>query len=1105
MSALHSLPPLISAIVGAIFTVYLFTYRRNANARMLMALMAALTFWSFGYFREYSAQELNDKLWWATLEYFGVVLVPPLWLFFSINYRPTKTKIRPHDIILVGLIPVLTLVVLWTEQWHHLMWREAWLDLSGPFPMVAYERGPVFWVFVTYSYTLLLAGTIILLHEFLKSLRLYRRQIIIILLGLAAPWLGNILYVFDLSPLPHLDLTPFALTLTGLTLALGLLKYKLLDLTPIAREAVMEHMKDMVIVSDRQNRIVDLNLAARQTFEHGSAGIIGQPLAAVFSWGREFEALELNEISREITLNLESAIRRFSLNSSWLKDREGQPLGRLFLLRDITERHQAESALKESEKKFRELVENIDQLIFTIDTSGQITYVSPACWRILGKTPEEMIGTSFAEHLYPEDLERLTAEFEDVLKNQGHPSQYRVLDSSGGIRWVQSQSKPLLINGEVVGIQGILSDVTWLKQSEEALRESEERYRNLVEESFDGILMHNGHYITFANRRACEILGYEKKELVGLDWSKLSHPSSYELMRTRAMARLRGERPPSRYEVVLQRRDGSAFEAEISAKAITIGGENLIQTWVRDISERKQAEEARLKSEKNYRDLFDSISDFIFTHDVDGRILTANLATCEALGVSRDSISERLLSDFMEPEDQRSLESDYLKSTSTDKRYSGVLSLRNLKGEKLYVELRSSLVEEEGEENHFRCSGRDITGRMSAEKEMKKLQEQLFHAQKMEAVGTLASGIAHDFNNMLQGITGYAQLLTETRDLNERQRRYVEEIEAAVARASDLVTRLLTFGRKMEQNLMAVDLNRKIMETVKILERTIPKMISLNTCLSDGLSLIKADPNQVERVLINLGTNARDAMPEGGRLVIESENVYLDEQYCRRFLDLKPGPYVLLRFSDTGQGMDKDILARIFEPFFTTKGLGQGSGLGLSVVYGIMKAHGGQVNCYSEPGFGTTFNLYFPALDQTEEIEAEPPAQPEPPYLGGEETILLVDDEEAILETARTILEENGYCVLTAESGEEAISLYRQEKGRIDLIILDLNMPGMGGYSCLKEILSLNPEARILISSGYSANGQAKASLESGAKGFIGKPYRLLDMLVRVREVLNEK
>jgi two-component system cell cycle sensor histidine kinase/response regulator CckA len=385
--------------------------------------------------------------------------------------------------------------------------------------------------------------------------------------------------------------------------------------------------------------------------------------------------------------------------------------------------------------------------------------------------------------------------------------------------------------------------------------------------------------------------------------------------------------------------------------------------------------------------------------------------------------------------------------------------------------------------------------------EQKMLQDQLQQAQKMEAVGTLAGGVAHDFNNLLQAILGYTDLLLLRMSESEKLCRELEQIKRSADRGAELTQQLLTFSRRVESKLRPTDLNHEVKQVYKLLQRTIPKMVNIELRLDEHLRTINSDPAQMEQIMMNLAVNAKDAMLEGGTLLIETKNVTLDEDFCRKHVGAKPGDFVCLRISDTGHGIGKDKLDKIFEPFFTTKESGKGTGLGLAMVYGIVKNHCGYILCDSEVGLGTSFEIYLPMIEQPCET-SEDREQATPP-LGGSETILLVDDEITIRDLGSQILSHFGYKVLTAPDGESALVLYRTGNEPVDLFILDLIMPGMGGKQCLEEILKIEPTARVLISSGHALDDSIKQVIESGTVGFIKKPWNSRQMLQAIDAALH--
>jgi two-component system, cell cycle sensor histidine kinase and response regulator CckA len=370
----------------------------------------------------------------------------------------------------------------------------------------------------------------------------------------------------------------------------------------------------------------------------------------------------------------------------------------------------------------------------------------------------------------------------------------------------------------------------------------------------------------------------------------------------------------------------------------------------------------------------------------------------------------------------------------------------------------------------------------------------------MEAVGNLAGGIAHDFNNLLQAVMGYSELLLGAKKQGDPEIDDLQRIYDSGKRGADLVKSLLMFSRKVQPEFCPVDLNNEIVQVQKLLSHSIPKNIKIDLRLSGALETVLADPSQVGQVIMNLGVNARDSMPDGGTLTIETANVELDKDYCAVHLEVKPGPYALLTVSDSGHGMDMQTLTHIFEPFFTTKEVGKGTGLGLATVFGIVKQHGGHITCYSEPGFGTTFKIYFPVIKKEGNPEF---STTESPVQRGTETILLVDDEESLRKLGSRILNEYGYLVMTASNGKEALELYHREGAGISLIILDLIMPEMDGKKCLEELLRVNPNARVVLASGYSEAGPAIGTTPGGAKGYIQKPYNLSQLLTTIREILD--
>jgi signal transduction histidine kinase/ActR/RegA family two-component response regulator len=396
----------------------------------------------------------------------------------------------------------------------------------------------------------------------------------------------------------------------------------------------------------------------------------------------------------------------------------------------------------------------------------------------------------------------------------------------------------------------------------------------------------------------------------------------------------------------------------------------------------------------------------------------------------------------------------------------------------------------------------EIADRKRAEKEKETLQVQLIQAQKMEAIGTLAGGIAHDFSNFLQAISSYVELMKFENARDSQVSNYLSKILNIINNANNLTKQLLTVSRKIKSELKATNLNDQILQVQALLESTIPNTIKVELDLGKDLKIIHVDSGQIEQVLLNLALNASHAMPDGGKITIKTRNFVLDEDLHTIHWGTDRGEYVLLKISDTGHGIEKEVQHRMFEPFFTTKAPGQGTGLGLAMVYGIVKNHHGHIECDSEPGGGTRFNIYFP-ISKSENMLKDEIATKKEKIAAGNEAILLIEDDESILDAVKRMLQHFGYTVTTATNGEKAIESYLAGRERIDLVILALNMPGMGGRKCLARLLEIKPELKMIVTSGYISAAKFKTVYDGGNAVFVEKPYQIEDLLRIIRAVLD--
>jgi len=864
--------------------------------------------------------------------------------------------------------------------------------------------------------------------------------------------------------------------------------------------ALFENMRNGVAIYEAVDNgkdfvLVDFNKAAETITGSSRDQVIGKRVSVVFPGVKEFGLFEVLQRTWQTGEPAHHTVNEYRDEKIeiWVDNFVYKlPSSEIVaVFSDETERKLAEEALRESEEKYRLVVDNAQEAIF-VAQDGMLQFVNPKTVELLAYSEEELLSKPLTEFIHQNDRETVLERHLRRLKGEVFPSRYsfRILRKDGTAKWVEIESTVISWEGRPAAL-AFMTDITERLRMQEALAESEEWYRTLVEESFDGVFVQKGFKIIFASLRLHQMLGYSAGELEGLDHRVVYHPDYQEITRERATARMRGEEVVSQYEVKLQRKDGTSVEWEISAKEVKVKGEPGVQVWVRDISKPKRYEEVQ----RRLATAVEQAAEAIVITDTKGDIQYVNPAFETITGYTREEVLGRNPGVLKSGEHDQKFYQNLWDTIKRGDVWTGRFINRKKDGKLYHEEATISPVRDSsGTIINFVAVKRDVTEHI-------RLSAQLVQAQKMEAVGTLAGGIAHDFNNLLQVTLGYSELLLAERQEDDPEYADLSRILQAAKNGAELVQRLLTFSRKVEPKPIPLDLNRRIVQVEKLLKRTIPKMIDIQTHLSDDLAEINADPIQMEQVLMNLAVNARDAMPDGGNLILETRNVTLDDEYCKLHVGAGPGDYVLLTVSDTGHGMDKTTVEHIFEPFYTTKKLGRGTGLGLAMVYGIVRQHEGFITCYSEVGTGTTFNVYFPAIERHLEPAVEMTGVM-PAF--GTETILLVDDEAFVRDLGQRILSKAGYTVLTAANGIEALDLFTRKEKQIDLVILDLIMPEMGGEASLKELLKIDPGVKVLVASGYSADASMRGPLELGAKGFVGKPFRLKELLGQVRKVLDE-
>ncbi len=793
---------------------------------------------------------------------------------------------------------------------------------------------------------------------------------------------------------------------------------------------------------------------------------------------------------------------RWAHISSVLINWQGSPAF-LSFLSDISERKRAELTLGENERRYRMLLESVTAVPWEAEIASlRFTFMGRQIEQMLGyPAPSWLEPEAWAQRLHPEDGPR-AMDFCREAAAQGENIDFihRMIAADGQPHWIHCFVGVVAGEAGPEKLVGFMLDVTHHQEVEEANR----RWANVFAHAEWGIAVSSSdsRRLEQVNPAFARMHGYSVEELKGSPIADIFAPECRaDLVDHISAAHSKGHHS---WEARHLRKDGSSFPVLIGVTAVRGDqGQVLYRVAnVLDISDRLAAEQALRDSEERFRALVENAPEAIFVQR-QGRFAYVNQGAMELFGANRaEELLGHPVAERLHP-DHRSLAADRIEQINVLKRKAPVLEQAYLRLDGGQVEVSSSAVpiRYEDEEGAL-VFARDIGERRQAEQEKAKLMAQLHQAQKMEAIGTLAGGVAHDFNNILAAVVGFSELALEQTKQGQDNSDDIAQILVAAERARGLVRQILTYSRKTSMEMKPLDMNAMVREASHLLKRTLPKMINITTDLAADLPLVNADAHQMLQVLMNLSGNAADAMPQGGSLVIATLAANLENQPCPLCHDIISGGHVLLKVTDNGSGMEQATLAKIFDPFFTTKEVGKGTGLGLSTVYGIVESHGGHINVESQPGQGSTFSIYLPAAPK---LCLAPAGQETPavcqPVLPG--TILVADDEPSIRALCSRMLEAQGHRVLQADNGEEALRIFTQERRDIDLVVLDLGMPGMGGLACLRAMLEMAPGVRIIIASGYAGQDQVKEALDAGASGYVAKPYKRDELLHAVAAQLG--
>lgn len=835
------------------FKIYLSRRTRVAMAAMVLLLAGAE--WTLFKALELASISLPAKLFWNKLQFLGVAILPITWLVFTIFYTGHDKWLKQRTLaIILGVIPLATLLMVFTNDGHGLIWSRTALISEGSIALLDHTFGPGMWVFLAHSYILFFLGTALFLQRLLWSRHLYLWQISGLLFAGLIVGLANIIGLSRLPLFKAFGATPLAFSIVAVAAAMSYSRLKQLDVVPGAREAILENMGEGIMVLDARNNVVDLNLATQRLMGCTPSEAIGQPLHQVWpEWFRQMlPPYGGPEARKEIVLKKEGENRTHEVHFSPLMDWRNRIYGQILVMRDIT----------------------------------------------------------------------------DMVRGQ------------------------------------------------EALRESEERYRIAIESYHDGVAMIRGDRYLFVNKKFAEIFGYDRpEEIIGKPCSLVVAPDELERVATLTPKTQNGLPAPLHFEFKGVRKEGKTVEIEVSTASVTYRGETVSLAYFKDITEQKWAERG-----------------------------------------------------------------------------------------------------------------------------MMALEEQLRHSQKMEAVGLLAGGIAHDFNNLLMLIFGNIELGRIKVEQSHPLYDILNKIQESSQKASVLTQKLLAFSRRQMLQPKVLDTAKLIRNFSETLNRIIGEDIELSMKLGRNLGHIYVDAVSFEQVFMNLVVNARDAMPQGGALSIQVQNIQLDDKFCKLHPYVRRGDYVMISLKDTGIGMDQPTLQRIFDPFFTTKE--QGTGLGLAVAYGIVKQHKGYIIASSQLGQGTRFDIYFPMNKGP--VSEEPLKLAEESIPHGKETLLMAEDEKEVREMFGTFLQELGYKVFLASDGEEALRVFSNQYQALDLVIMDAVMPKISGPKVYDQMRSLRPDLPCLFLTGYSKEIVHKHFEKNFEIHVLRKPITFKELGRKVREALDQ-